>query len=599
MRFISLFILLLAFSGAFSQNVSLPYDFETSGTFVNFDGGTAVRVSNPAVGGINTSSRVGRMVRNGGQIWAGAYLTTTANVDFSVNPIICMKVYTTAPIGTNVSFKMEGCNGGCSLELASATTVTGAWETLYWDFSGAPTAYNRMVFLFDLGNVGNGSANSTFYFDDIHQIATIPLQLTPGSQYFCPTTSLNLTFPGSGTYNWYSAPTGGTLLQANSPNYTTPPLSGDTSYYVQDMTPTPFPATDLGPGFQGGTAIGNSVTVSTFFTSNVANGLFHSVDMVFHIPTGPPPSNTCTYRIDIFNITQGTSRSLTQAFPAPVNFSQHAFTFATPLPISNGDQMEMRITSITGHPCYCISSNVGANGSYLPFPSSFDPQITFTGHTSNGVPNSLMSGIDYNISGDFIDPTRSQVNAIATCPLSVDLLDFRVAEVSGNAVLDWITSSETNNALFKVRRSTDGQNFETIGTVAGYGQGTSIGANAYSFVHPDPGKGANYYQLEQVDLEGNVTLSSIVTLNMPVLNNLQLYPNPSTGIVTLRNSFEEATDIEVQVHDATGRTLATYQVTAESGTFQREIDLSTLPTGLYMIKVKTAMDKKEFRLLRI
>lgn len=595
MKNIFFVFLLLAFTTSYSQSVTLPYDFETSATFTNFDGGTGTRVANPAPGGINTSATVGRMVRNGGQIWAGAYLTTPANVNFSANPIICMKVYTTAPVGTNVSFKMEGCSGGCFREIAAATTVTGAWETLYWDFTGSPTSYNRMVLLFDLGNVGNGSANSTFYFDDIHQTNVVPLSLTAGSQYFCPSAALTLTYPGpGGPFNWYSAPTGGTLLQANSPSYTTPVLTGDASYFVQDMAPTPMPPTDLGPGIQGGTAIGNSLTVSTFFTSNVNNGLFHSVDMVFHIPTGPVPSNTCTYRIDIFNLTQASSRTLTQAFPFPVNFSKHAFLFASPLPISLGDQMEMRITSLTGHPCYCISSNAAESALYLPFPNSYDPQITFTGHTSNGVPNSLMSGLDYNISGDYINPARYQVNAIASCPLSADLLDLRVKGIGAQALLEWETHAPSGH--FTVKASTDGLHFAPIGYVPG--DAVSNGGNSFAFTHVDPAIGHNFYQLEQIDVQGNASLSQVVAFFIPALNELQLFPNPATSTFALSNRFEKDTDLEVQLHDAMGRTLAVHQLRASSGTFVHDFDLAAYPPGMYLVEVKSAGQKRVFRLLK-
>jgi hypothetical protein len=51
----------------------------------------------------------------------------------------------TAPIGTQVSLKMEGCGGGCFQEEEEEeeeedafTTVTGNWEALFFDFTGAP-----------------------------------------------------------------------------------------------------------------------------------------------------------------------------------------------------------------------------------------------------------------------------------------------------------------------------------------------------------------------------------------------------------------------------------------------------------------------------
>jgi len=81
--------------------------------------------------------------------------------------IISMKVYTSAPIGTTVKFKLEGSG---SSERDVQTTVSNEWEVLNWDFTGTPSNFNSIVFMFDFGNVGDGSASSTFLFDDIEQL---------------------------------------------------------------------------------------------------------------------------------------------------------------------------------------------------------------------------------------------------------------------------------------------------------------------------------------------------------------------------------------------------------------------------------------------
>ena len=78
-----------------------------------------------------------------------------------------MKVYTSAPVGTTIKFKLEGTG---NTERDVQTTVSNAWEELKWDFTGEPSNFNTLVFMFDFGNVGDGTANSTFLFDDIEQI---------------------------------------------------------------------------------------------------------------------------------------------------------------------------------------------------------------------------------------------------------------------------------------------------------------------------------------------------------------------------------------------------------------------------------------------
>ncbi len=167
-HFYALLILLIVNLG-FSQ--SLPINFEgdvTTADFVDFDGGTATVTSNPNPSGINTSSSVAQIVRDGGAVFAGSKILLTNNLDFSVLTKLSMKVYTTAPVGTTVKFKLEG--SGPAVDVNATTTVSGAWETLEWIFVGTANNLNELVFMFDFGNLGDGSATSTFYFDDVEQI---------------------------------------------------------------------------------------------------------------------------------------------------------------------------------------------------------------------------------------------------------------------------------------------------------------------------------------------------------------------------------------------------------------------------------------------
>lgn len=87
-----------------------------------------------------------------------------------------MKVWTSAPIGTNITLKAEKPFWG--EERTAQTTKSGEWETLSFDFSGVVADMPTLTFLFDFiagsTNVGDGSSNSTFYFDDV-KYSTVPL----------------------------------------------------------------------------------------------------------------------------------------------------------------------------------------------------------------------------------------------------------------------------------------------------------------------------------------------------------------------------------------------------------------------------------------
>ena len=83
-----------------------------------------------------------------------------------------MKVYTEAPVGSLLKFKVESTEAAFANERNVNTTVSGDWATYTWDFSGDPPVYNVITLMLGYTTPNDASANATFYFDDIKQIAS-------------------------------------------------------------------------------------------------------------------------------------------------------------------------------------------------------------------------------------------------------------------------------------------------------------------------------------------------------------------------------------------------------------------------------------------
>ena len=122
----------------------------------------------------NSSTKLAKIVRNGGQPWAGSYLNLNDFLNFSSKRYITLKIWTEAPAGTDVQIKLEQQSGSAIAEQVTKTTTSGEWETLHWDFSYlGVSSFDKIVFMFDINNIGDGTSTSTFYFDDVQQIATL------------------------------------------------------------------------------------------------------------------------------------------------------------------------------------------------------------------------------------------------------------------------------------------------------------------------------------------------------------------------------------------------------------------------------------------
>ena len=158
-----------------SSPVELPIDFEIfdSSVFIGFGGASAAVIDNPDTNG-NLSSKVGRIIKGGPEVWAGTVITTSAPVDFSSKKIIKMNVWSPRP-GGKVTLKMENLtDAGINFEVEATTLGNSAWEEVVFDLNAIDVSksYQKIVLFFDIGTVGDGSSNWTFYIDNIKQVVT-------------------------------------------------------------------------------------------------------------------------------------------------------------------------------------------------------------------------------------------------------------------------------------------------------------------------------------------------------------------------------------------------------------------------------------------
>lgn len=154
--------------------ITFPITFEQAdipweAKIANFDGGMLTRVENPDKSGLNTSNHVVRMVKNAGQVWGGSVIVMDEPIDFTT--VKEFKVLVWSPrADAKMLFKVENAaNGGIFHENEQTIGVANAWTEVTFDYSAVNTAneYSKIVLIFDLGTVGDGSSNFTFYIDNI------------------------------------------------------------------------------------------------------------------------------------------------------------------------------------------------------------------------------------------------------------------------------------------------------------------------------------------------------------------------------------------------------------------------------------------------
>ncbi|MFT6152641.1 MAG: hypothetical protein ACI848_000296 [Roseivirga sp.] len=155
-----------------SSPVELPIDFEIfdSSVFQGFGGASNAVIDNPDANG-NDSAKVGQIVKDAPEVWAGNVITLSAPIDFSEKKVIKMNVWSPRA-GGKILLKLENLtDGGVFFETEVTTVGNSAWEEVSFDLSAIDTGntYQKIVLFFDFGTVGDGSSDWTFYIDNIKQ----------------------------------------------------------------------------------------------------------------------------------------------------------------------------------------------------------------------------------------------------------------------------------------------------------------------------------------------------------------------------------------------------------------------------------------------
>ena len=126
---------------------------------MGFDGGEATTIAAGPVGG---SGNAFKILRSGGQVWAGAKVSGLS-IPLSANKTTITARVHSPTAGIPFVLKLEGPNA--SAEVQASTPVVQGWQTLSWTFSGGDLkTWTDLVFLPNLGTLGSGEA---YFVDDV------------------------------------------------------------------------------------------------------------------------------------------------------------------------------------------------------------------------------------------------------------------------------------------------------------------------------------------------------------------------------------------------------------------------------------------------
>ncbi len=159
----------------------------------------------------------------------------------------------------------------------------------------------------------------------------------------------------------------------------------------------------------------------------------------------------------------------------------------------------------------------------------------------------------------------------ATISLPVSLVSFEAKQITDNqANINWTTATEINNKQFQIWKSIDGFEYHLIGTKDGQGNANQV--KNYNLIDNQFNQNS-YYQLKQIDNNGQINNIGLKFLAKKLENNIEIYPNPITEKIYIRN---QTADLFMVIFDNIGRKIIE---TTHQNELQTQLDL--LPKGIY------------------
>jgi sialate O-acetylesterase len=243
------------------------------------------------------------------------------------------------------------------------------------------------------------------------------------------------------------------------------------------------------------------------------------------------------------------------------------------------------------HGVKSITGTVVGNSVYL-YAVTWGNQTSFS-------PSKLLKFVDNNASSSTITLANSNVELLAIADtntmfrgvtftpgtvvnsaLPVRLVSFTGKKVNEQVSLSWSTAFEQNASHFNIERSSNGVEFDKMGTLT---SSNNTNGNTYSFNDNKPLKGVNYYRLQQVDKDGSSSFSNIVRINFDG-NGMKVFKS-NNGELTVQIDAAVAGQFSISIVDVQGRKLVQQASNLAQGTNAIKLNTQLLSAGTYVVLV--------------
>jgi hypothetical protein len=251
-------------------------------------------------------------------------------------------------------------------------------------------------------------------------------------------------------------------------------------------------------------------------------------------------------------------------------------------------------------------TNVTSGSAVLSYDSGFGNQISGSNTNQQWIaaPNAIVitqpgtHTINFVLSLTGNDNANTGCGTTKTTNLSQSILPIELKKLSANVkennvIINWVTSSERDNASFEIERSSNGIDFTNIGSVKG--AGNSFQEKQYSFQDKSPLHGINYYRLRSISYSGESEVTFIISVKSSKnLSIIGIAPNPATSSINIEyEAQKDESSVNIQVYDVFGKVQVSSFMDLSEGINILPLEISQLAVGSYFIKVRETVVRFE------
>ena len=208
-------------------------------------------------------------------------------------------------------------------------------------------------------------------------------------------------------------------------------------------------------------------------------------------------------------------------------------------------------------------------------------------------PRSYISSYNATTASDHL-PVYSRFNFAAVVPVALSNLSA-VARGS-NVLVKWQTASEQNSSHFIVEKSKDAINFSYLTKVNAV---NALNGAVYEAIDSFPVAGRNFYRLRQVDYDGRVVYSPIVSVAFGGTDKkvMTLFPNPVVNIVSITSNSPSEFYV-AKLMNSTGQLTTTFKGSLFQINQQLNNRLLSMGSGIYIIHLSDGTATQNLKFIK-